>query len=93
MSENESLRIEPVHALSRVALGLALATTILSIVAVFAVGAKGIEPVATLCIGSAFLVVIVSIYSIDKRVRTAQRGAQLRPDTSHDHLLPSQREH
>lgn len=84
MSENESLRIKPVHALSRVALWLALATTFLSIVAVFAVGAKGSEPVATLCIGCVFVMAIVSIYSIDKRVWISQRGGQLQPDIPHD---------
>lgn len=90
---DDSLHISHRQPMSRVALGLSLATTILSLVAVFAEVANGSTPVATLCIGSVFVVAIVSIYSIDKRFRTSQPGAQLRPDTTHDHLPPTQREH
>lgn len=93
MTMDDSLHINRVPAMSRVALGLALATTILSLIAVFAAVANGSTPVSTLVIGFAFVVAIVSIYSIDKRVRAPQRGAQIRPHTAHDHLPPSQRKH
>lgn len=92
MSENDSLHMKPVHALSRVALGLALATTFLSIVAVFAVGANGSEPVATLCIGCVFVVATVEAdawcagLADGQALALAEWGPNRRPGTSAHHI-------